>query len=130
MVSRQVGTMQIQAIMPLLIIERGPNKRGGTLGFCDPCSEIAKPRVGKPRVFINGHPDPPNPAPKTCENRSLHSTMHSYTFPYKEGRVLRGFLGWEGRLAIYQNPGFQFLNPGFRNLRHVTHNSHDPRKKC
>ena len=53
-------------------------------------SEIAKPRVRKPRVLINCHPDPPPKPPilpaKTCHCRSLHSTMHTETFPQ----------GWEG----------------------------------
>ena len=88
-------------------------------------SEIAKPRVRKPRVFINWHMDPPPepriPPPKTCPCRSLHSAIHSYTVPYKEGRVFRdlegGFWGVGRGAAIYETRGFRFLNPGFRNLR-------------
>ena len=50
--------------------------------------------------------------------------MHAYTFPYKERRVFRdlegGFWGGrEGGVAIYENRGFRFLNPGFRSLRHL-----------
>ena len=68
-------------------------------------------------------PKPPIPLPKTCPCRSLHSTMHSYTFPYKEGRVLRdlegGLLGGgkRGAWRFMKTRGFRFLNPGLRNLR-------------
>ena len=83
-------------------------------------SEIAKPRVRKPRVFINCHPAPPPkppiPPPKTCHCRSLHSTMHSYTFPQgREGFLgsWRGFWGGgKGGVAIYENPAFPVSKPG------------------
>ena len=58
-------------------------------------SEIAKPRVRKPRVFINCHPDPslrPHPVPQDLPLQ-VSRTMHSFSFPHKEGRVLRIFLG-------------------------------------
>ena len=82
-------------------------------------SEIAKPRVRKPRVFINCYPDPPPkppiPPPKTCPCRSLLGTMHSYTFPHKEVRVFRdGVLGvgrgggdlWKPGVSGFQAQGF------------------------
>ena len=76
---------------------------------------VRKPRV---KLFINCHPDPtpnaPIPPPKTCPCRSLHSTMHACTFPYKEGRVLRDLGGGWGAgsgAAIYENPGFPVSKP-------------------
>ena len=43
--------------------------------------------------------------------------MHSYTFPYKEGRVLKDLEGgyWgggEGGVAIYENPALPVSKPG------------------
>ena len=84
-------------------------------------SEIAKPRV---RIFINCQPDPPPkppiPPPKTWFCRALHSTMHSYTFPNKAGRVLKdlggGGLGGGkgGGWRFMKTRGCRFPNPGFR----------------
>ena len=104
--------------------------------------EIAKPRVRKPRAFIKlkfkiatrTFPEtPPSSPPKTCPCRSPHSTIHSYTFPYKEGRVFRdleeGFWGREEGAAIYENLGFPVLNPGFRKLR-IAISGHLPRGTC
>ena len=48
--------------------------------------------------------------------------MHSYTFPYKEGRALRDLEGvfgggGNGGVAIYETRGFQFLNLDFSQSR-------------
>ena len=47
--------------------------------------------------------------------------MHSYTFPYKEGRVVRdlelGFLGGDGGVATYENPGCPVSKPGVSQSR-------------
>ena len=45
--------------------------------------------------------------------------MHSYTFPYKEGSVVRDLEGFflGGGRGGGDLRGFRFLNPGFRNLR-------------
>ena len=45
---------------------------------------------------LSSSPEPPIPPPETCPCRSLHSTIHSYTFPYKEGRAFRDLEGGFG----------------------------------
>ena len=60
-------------------------------------------------------PQKPIPPPKTWQNRSLHGTMHSCTFPCKEVfRDLEGvfFGGGKGGVATYENPGFPVPKPG------------------
>ena len=92
--------------------KRGIKRLSGVLGGHDFL------KVRKPRVFRNCHRKSPHPTPeaKLAPCRSLHSTMHSYTFPYKEGRVLRnlegGFGGQEGGGAFYEIPGFPVSKPG------------------
>ena len=90
--------------MPLVCILQGLRNPGlGNPGF----SQIATWTQPKTKT--------PHPAPQTCQNKSLHSTMHSYTFPYKAGRVsgdLGGGFGGAGRgVAIYENPWFPVSKP-------------------
>ena len=89
-------------------------------------SEIAKPRVRKPRVFINCHPDPPPeppfPPPKTCPadlSMVICTPIHSHTSQGGSLGILKGFLGGgeRGRGRFMKTRGFRFLSPGFRNLR-------------
>ena len=54
--------------------------------------------------------------------------MHSYTFPYKEGKDLEGVLGGqEGGWQFMKTRGFQFLNQGFRNVREKKTEKHPER---
>ena len=98
------------------LFEPRPHKEDSALKICQEApsqviSEIAKPRVRK-RCHPDPPPKPPTPPPKTCPCRSLHSTIHSYTFPYKEGRVVRDLEGvFKGGLAIYENPVGKRFNP-------------------
>ena len=65
-------------------------------------SEITKPRVRKPRDFINFQPDPPPKPPNPTLQNSLSIVLctpaHSHT-------RRRG-------VAIYENPGFPVSKPG------------------
>ena len=65
-----------------------------------------------PLIFINCHPDPPSKPPIPPPENSLvllYIPMQGWEGVW--GSLGEGVGGWEGGVAIYENPGFPVSKP-------------------